>query len=185
MASDAEEIAAPALARATVNRPGIRLREWRPGELEAMHRWLSDPDVTRYLTWGAKSIDDSARHLDLCLAEQARPDRQRYYMAVELAATGEVIGDAGFEWVKEREGDFGYFLLPAYWGKGLGTECARAVLALAFGPCGARTMRASCDARNIASERVMQKCGMQLDPQAVTPGRRAYRITRDQWGAAP
>ena len=106
-------------------------------------------------------------------------------MAVEFEETGAVIGDAGFEWVNlaEREGDLGYFLLPAYWGKGLGTECARLVLALAFGQCGARTMRASCDERNIASERVMQKCGMQADPLAIRPGRRAYRISRDEWVA--
>jgi RimJ/RimL family protein N-acetyltransferase len=44
----------------------IRLREWRANDLEAMHRWLADPQVTRYLTWGTKSLDESARHLELC-----------------------------------------------------------------------------------------------------------------------
>ena len=161
----------------------VRLREWRSDEIEVMHRWLGSPEVTRFLTWGAKSLDDSARHLDLCLSEQAKWERTRYYLAAELRRSGEVIGDAGFEWVdrEQREGELGYFLLPTYWRQGIGGECARLVLQLAFGQCGARTMRAGYDARNAASERVMQKCGMRRDPENEKPGRRAYRITRAEW----
>ena len=161
----------------------VRLREWRPDELEAMHRWLGSPEVTRFLTWGAKSLDDSARHLELCVSEQTKPERTRYYLAAELRRSGEVMGDAGFEWVdrEQREGELGYFLLPAYWRQGIGSECARLVLQLAFGRCGALAMRASCDARNVASERVMQKCGMRRDTEVEKPGRRSYRITRAEW----
>ena len=161
----------------------VRLREWRADELDAMHRWLADPDVTRYLTWGAKSSEDSVRHLELCLAEQREVERTRYFLAIELRTSGEVIGDAGFEWVDRdrQEGGLGYFLLPLYWGTGIGTECALLVLQLAFAHCGALAMHASCDARNLASERVMQKCGMQRDKQMETHGRRFYRIIRSQW----
>ena len=90
------------------------------------------------------------------------------------------MGDAGFEWVdrEQRERELGYFLLSAYWRQGIGSECARLVLQLAFGRCGALAMRASCDARNAASERVMQKCGMRRDTESEKPGRRACRITR-------
>src|SRR5918994_1841337 len=105
----------------------VSLREWRANEIEAMHGWLADPDVMRYLTWGAKTFQDSVRHLDLCIAEQRKIERIRYYLAVELRTGGKVIGDAGFEWINQdlKEGDIGYFLLPAYWGIGLGTECVR------------------------------------------------------------
>ena len=116
------------------------------------------------------------------MAEQRRAARTRYYLAVELRATGEVIGDAGFEWIDRdrRDGDFGYFLLPAYWRRCIGTECARLVLQLAF-RCGARSMRASCDERNVASERVMQKCGLRRDAGSERPGRRHYRLTQAEW----
>lgn len=148
-----------------------------------MHRWLGAPEVTRFLTWGGKSLDDSARHLDLCVSEQTRAERTRYYLAVELRRSGEVIGDAGFEWVdrEQREGELGYFLLPAHWRQGIGSECARLVLELAFGRYRALAMRASCDARNVASERVMQKCGMRRDTEREKPGRRSYRIIRAEW----
>jgi len=161
----------------------IHLREWRADEVDVMHSWLADPEVMRYLTWGAKTVDDSARHLDLCLAEQQQTQRGRYYLAVELRTSSHVIGDAGFEWIDEdcQEGVFGYFLLQPYWGIGLGTECARLILQLAFAHCGARLMQASCDERNLASEGVMKKCGMQRFQEREVAGRRYYRLTRSQW----
>ena len=44
--------------------------------------------------------------------EEAKGERTRYYLAAELRRSGEVMGDAGFEWVdrEQREGELGYFL---------------------------------------------------------------------------
>jgi RimJ/RimL family protein N-acetyltransferase len=55
------------------------------------------------------------------------------------------------------------------------------ILRLAFSHCGARLMQASCDERNLASEGVMKKCGMQRFHEVEGPGRRCYRLTRSQW----
>ena len=46
------------------------------------------------------------------VSEQAKLERTRYYLAAELRRSGEVMGDAGFEWVdrEQREGELGYFL---------------------------------------------------------------------------
>ena len=108
-------------------------------------------------------------------------------MAIEFQTNGLVVGDAGFERScasgEMREGRLGYFLEPEYWGRGYATEAAVLVLDFAFRDLGAAVMRASCDARNGASERVMQRCGMQLEPGAETPGRCAYRISREEWQA--
>ena len=163
----------------------ILLREWQPDELAAMHRWLGDPEVTRFLSWGARTREDSARHLAECIAERDVVERRRYFLAVELRDSARLIGDAGFQWTRlegpQREGGFGYFLERAYWSRGYGTEAARLVLALAFGEFDATVMRASCDAHNVASETVMQKCGMQREQDRELPGRRAYRILSSEW----
>jgi hypothetical protein len=46
------------------------------------------------------------------VSEQAKRERTRYYLAAALWRSGEVMGDAGFEWVdrERREGELGYFL---------------------------------------------------------------------------
>jgi RimJ/RimL family protein N-acetyltransferase len=161
----------------------LAVRDWRPDDLDAMHRWLGDPEVTRFLTWGARDRGDSARHLAECVAQQTRPDRRKYFLAIEL--DGVVIGDSGFEWklhdAQSREGEIGYFLEPAYWGRGLATRAARLVLSLAFDGLDATVMRAACDARNARSEKVMQRLGMSHDPEQETLGRRVYRMPRADW----
>jgi hypothetical protein len=46
------------------------------------------------------------------VSEQAKRERTRYYRAAEPWRSGEVMGDAGFEWVdrEQREGGLGYLL---------------------------------------------------------------------------
>jgi len=113
--------------------------------------------------------------------------RSRYFLVIELRANAVVLGNAGFEWSgaggESREGRLGYFLEPRFWDCGYATEAASLVLDLAFGKLDARVMRASCDERNSASERAMQRCGMQREPSGEALGRRAYRISREEWSA--
>jgi RimJ/RimL family protein N-acetyltransferase len=161
------------------------LREWRVDEIEAMYRWHGNPAVARYLTWGASSIADSRKLLELALAEQERSDREYVYLAIELKTLSSVIGDAGFHWISrndgERIGELGYFLEPAFWGRGYATEAARAILRCAFEDLNATQMQASCDERNLASERVMRNCGMRRDPGHERLGRRLYSLSRMEW----
>jgi RimJ/RimL family protein N-acetyltransferase len=46
------------------------------------------------------------------VSEEAKRERTRYYLAAELRRSGEVMGDAGFEWFdrERREGEIEYFL---------------------------------------------------------------------------
>jgi RimJ/RimL family protein N-acetyltransferase len=162
----------------------LRLREWRANEPDAMHRWLGDPQVTRFLSWGSQTRADSERHLQACIDAQHARKRRQFFRAIEERASGRVVGDAGFEWCSAQgaplEGRLGYFLEPPYWGRGFACEAAGLLLAHAFG-LAAGIMSASCDVRNSPSERVMQKCGLLRAPDRETPGRREYRITRAQW----
>ncbi len=173
----------------------ILLREWRrtADDLEAMHAWLGDPRVTRFLDWGARDLAESREHLELCLREQSRPDRERYFLAVEHAGSGEVLGDAGVSWRSraDGEGGIGYFLRPEHWGRGYGAEAAGLVIDFCFEVLGMHRLSASCDAGNRASERVMQKCGMRREAELRQAERRfgewrnrlVYGMLRDEWEA--
>jgi RimJ/RimL family protein N-acetyltransferase len=56
---------------------------------------------------------------------------------------------------------------PALWGRGLGTECAEALLVLAFEGLGVRRVRAAAFADNRASVRVMEKVGLRQEGRFV------------------
>jgi RimJ/RimL family protein N-acetyltransferase len=88
----------------------------------------------------------------------------------------------------ERE-NLGYWIGRPYWGRGYATAAANALIALAFALLDLDKLTASHLARNPASQRVMEKCGMRL----LDTGTREHRgvseaycvrgITRGEWEA--
>ena len=88
--------------------------------------------------------------------------------AVEIRATGELAGLTGF-----AEPHFLPEIMPAieiawrfgkpYWGQGIATEAARAALKFGLLDRGLATVVAIVQVGNGASERVMQKIGMQVE----------------------
>lgn len=80
--------------------------------------------------------------------------------AIEL--NGELVGGVG---IRPRQGeaagvaDFGYWLGRDYWGRGLATEASRVLANHAFGRRGLRRLEAHVFAPNLASVRVLEKCG--------------------------
>jgi len=160
----------------------IVVREWHLEEVDGMHRWYGDPAVRKFLSFGADSKEESAKHLrDTVVPAQIQHPRTEYYLAIELTETGHTVGDVGFEWRAPGIAEIGYFLEPAAWGQGYATEAAKLVIRYAFA-LGARAVIAMCDENNTASERVMQRCGLRQQP-SNDPGRLLYRVERDQFHA--
>ncbi len=62
---------------------------------------------------------------------------------------GEILGVA----------EFGYWLAPPYWGRGIMTQAARAFARLALRERGLRRLEAHVFSINVASMRVLEKCG--------------------------
>ena len=73
----------------------------------------------------------------------------------------ERIGFCGFDrlWGGE-EIEIGYWLAPDYWGKGLATEAAQAVMRYGRDTLGLRQIVAVAQPENKASIRVLKKLGM-------------------------
>ena len=138
----------------------INVREWRANEIDGMHRWLSDPKVNKFLSFGTHTMGESRMHLQDVIASQNKKPRQHFYLAIELTELQTTIGDTGFTWNEKGIAEIGYFLEPKYWGKGYATEAANMMISYAF-DAGAHTVLASCDIGNTDSEKVMRRCGME------------------------
>ena len=76
-----------------------------------------------------------------------------------------------------------YGLAPAFWGRGLATEAARAVLAHGFGTVGLARVIAATDVPNTASTRVMERLGMRFTHRGTLNGLETvfYEIRRDDF----
>jgi RimJ/RimL family protein N-acetyltransferase len=174
----------------------LRLRRCVPQDIDRLVELDSDPEVMRYVTFGVPTPRERYEReiLPRWFALYAVNPLLAYWVA-ERRADGGFVGwfhlrpdrfDAG-------ELELGYRLRRAAWRQGLATEGSLGVLAHGFERVGAEIITARTLAANVASQRVMQKCGLQFErdftyPEDVVAGRteaeRAavkYSITRSAW----
>ncbi|MEO7085236.1 MAG: GNAT family N-acetyltransferase [Gemmatimonadaceae bacterium] len=137
----------------------LRFREFRVDDFDAVHSYASDPLVTRLMSWGPNSEDETRAFLATTIAEATEDPRQNYTFALTLKDSGGVIGSGGV-YGAARPGAtliFGYCLHRDYWGQGLGGEAAAALVDLGFSQLGARRVVAHVFAGNDASARLLQR----------------------------
>ena len=151
------------------------VRDWRVDEVDGIHRWLGNPSVGKFIAFGANSREESEQHLHgTVIPSQNLYPRKEYFLAVELIESGQTIGNVGFDWKGSKSAEIGYFFEPSSWGFGYAQEASNLIIQFAF-DLGAESVLAACDEDNIASEKVMQRCG--LSRQApIEAGRLLYKI---------
>lgn len=90
---------------------------------------------------------------------------------VTLREDGTTIGDAGFKGPPSEDGfiEVAYGIEPDHQGKGFATEAAQALIAFARQTPGVRVVRAHTMHDNIASARVLTKCGFQCVGDVIDP----------------
>jgi RimJ/RimL family protein N-acetyltransferase len=106
--------------------------------------------------------------------------------AVIFRSNNELIGYCGFlHWHLDGadEIEIGYRLDPEYWNRGLATEAAQAVRDHAFRDLNLSRVISLIHPDNIASRRVAEKNGMNIERETVFRGfpTQVFAITREQW----
>lgn len=76
-------------------------------------------------------------------------------------ANGAILGEIGISRVGEARGELGTWIGRPYWGQGIATEAAQAILDFGFQNLGLIEVEAACRVTNPASRRVLEKCGFQ------------------------
>jgi [ribosomal protein S5]-alanine N-acetyltransferase len=143
----------------------LLLREFRPEDEDGIYAYASDPEVVRFADWGPSDVSTIRANLQRRLKEQEIWPRNSVQAAVELVSDSCLIGIMRITIVDEanRTADFGYTFNRLYWNKGYATEAAQALLGVAFSDLNLHRVWATCDVRNRASWRVMEKLGMRRE----------------------
>jgi RimJ/RimL family protein N-acetyltransferase len=74
---------------------------------------------------------------------------------------GDVIGACGFDIRNSAMPEIGYWLGVPFWGQGYATEAVRALIDQAFENGEHNALQAGARVSNVASRRVLEKCGFQ------------------------
>ncbi len=123
--------------------------------------WTQDTEVTRYLTWHPhQRVQETEDFIQNCLF--AWEHETRFPYVITLKESSKVIGiiDPRIEGPKVG---IGYAAARAHWGKGYVTEATRAIIDWAFQQDSIYRVYATTDVENVASQRVLEKVGMQCE----------------------
>jgi RimJ/RimL family protein N-acetyltransferase len=148
----------------------LRLRPLTLHDVDALLTYRGRPDVCRYLPFDPMTPEVLIGRLRTDLSRTAiTREGQGLTLGVELAASGELIGDVVlfFRSQEHAGGELGYVFHPDAAGQGYATEAAGALLDLAFGGLGLNRVIARLDARNEASARLASRLGMRREAHFV------------------
>ena len=142
----------------------LLLRPFRKDDLELIRGLYGSEEVLKYTPFDTMSADEAESHLESIIREWGRPPRCNYEMAVLLKDTGERIGRAHIEIDRDTDtGMIGWLLRPEHWGHGYATEMTGVLIEHCFDAFHLHRVNAVCNPENIASWRVLEKCGMRRE----------------------
>ena len=128
------------------------------------NNWANDPENVKYLSWKAhKDISDTYRILDKWIKKY--DDKNSYRWCITLKDTGEVIGCIDVIEIIEIRAtcEIGYVLSKKYWNKGIMTEALMSVIKYLFNEVNFNRIQLRHVVDNVASGKVMIKCGMKYE----------------------
>jgi ribosomal-protein-alanine N-acetyltransferase len=177
-----------------LNTTRLSLRDFTRDDVDAVHRYASDPEVTRFLFWGPNTREQTRAFIANCLAEQNKRPRETFQLAVTLSECGTVVGSIGLvaRRLEYREYELGYCLGRDAWGQGYAREAARALLDFALTELSAHRIYALIDPSNPASIRLIEELGfrregLQLRDTLIEETWRdtlVYAMLADEWSSA-
>jgi ribosomal-protein-alanine N-acetyltransferase len=134
------------------------LRKPTPADAEAVFlRYAGDREVTKFLSWRChQSIEETRAFLECSEREWTQWASGAYL--IESCEPARLLGSTGLHFETPVIAITGYVLAKDAWGFGYATEALSAIVEVAR-TLGVRSLRASCHGENIASMRVLQKCG--------------------------
>ena len=136
----------------------ISIRKLRKDDVHTVHEYSSDFDNTYFMLNNPfSSLDETEAFVERCIEAYEMNPIPYLSMAVLLDNTH--IGEV-FASVSGEEADIGWIINKNYWGKGYATEAAKLLIEYLESNLGIRKIAAYCDARNFASQKVMEHLGM-------------------------
>ncbi|MCA9899898.1 MAG: GNAT family N-acetyltransferase [Anaerolineales bacterium] len=164
----------------TIETGRLWLRPFTPQDAPTMHQILNGPDVLKYFP-GPQTVTETQveRMIGRLLAHWQEHGCGLW--AVEQRTTGALLGRCGLQRITEtNEVEIDFILDPASWGQGLATEAGQASLKFGFEQLNLAEVVGIVHPENLASQRVLQKLGMQFTAATEYFGMAVHRYVITQ-----
>ena len=177
----------------SVSTASLRIREIAMSDARAFAKFMTTNDYQRHLA--VRYSNEYAVHqfISRAVARQDRKGRVTWHLAAECRQSRSIYGDGFIIFHEKGVAEIGWGVDPTVWNRGLGTEIARALAAIAVERLGAKNIWCKVKAGNSASLRVAEKCGFNRDrvvvPHTAKPtgpgGIHIYTLSAQDYFDAP
>ena len=143
----------------TLHTMRLLLRPWKITDAEALYAQAHNPIIGKMCGWlPHKSVEESREIIEVALS---KPHSFAICLAnnIPIGSIGLLLQGESNLPVSENEAEIGYWLGEDFWGKGYVTEATLRVLQYAFEELHLTQLWAGVYKENIASQRVLEKCG--------------------------
>jgi len=163
----------------------VKLRDFRPGDAAAVHRWFNDERVTADLVGSREKFTQEAAAGWVERAIDTSRDRK---WAITIDGSDDAVGFVALFGLDRDVGPELAVLVgePSAWGKGVAREAERQACVHAFGTLGTHRVHAEIPATNAAAQKVVTFLGFRqegLQKRAILRGTEA--IDNQIWGLLP
>jgi RimJ/RimL family protein N-acetyltransferase len=134
----------------------IQLRDVEAADLPLFFEHQRDPIAVAMVAFRSRDRSAFDQHWAKLLADDSLL-KKTIILVSAVSAENQVAGNIG-SWTAEGKREVGYWIDRAFWGRGVATEALSAFLCLEQ----TRPLYAGVAKHNLASIRVLQKCGFKL-----------------------
>lgn len=141
------------------------IRSWEKDDVEQYFKIIADEEVMKFINGGkALSRKDAEAYVYACISNFENYGWSRF--VVEIKETKEFAGFCGFKFFN-NELDFGWQFAKSFWGKGIGSEAAQAVLELGLHQFKFKRIVCIVYPQNIPSIKIIEKLNFQFEKNIV------------------
>jgi [ribosomal protein S5]-alanine N-acetyltransferase len=140
----------------------VRLRTVGKADADSIYRYGRYRDMPRYTLHPRPYQRENALELVKMSQRSARTKKPNMIvLGIEYKATGEIVGAISLHQIdyRHRNAEIGCWMGKPYQGRGLVTEAMQAYLQYAFTALKVKRVAALVDIDNIASQRLVKRCG--------------------------
>lgn len=163
----------------------VTLRDFRPTDAEAAHRWFNDERVTADLVGSRDSFTLAEAGSWIERAIDASTDRK---WAITIDGSDQAVGFVALFGLERELGPELAVLVgePSAWGRGVAREAERQACNRAFSEHGVHRVHAEIPATNEAAQKVVTFLGFRCEGVMRAAIRRgAERVDNQVWGLLP
>lgn len=159
----------------------LLLRRWVVEDAEALYRYASDRRVSELALWPCHTSVEMSREV---IERFFAPNPDTFAMVLKdmdepIGCVGLVPSGDEHHDIEAGEREVGYWIGYPYWGYGLTTEAVEGLIGYCRDVLGLHSLLITTDARNVASQRVAEKCGFHFIGNYVYDNvdSKAYRLS--------